>query len=312
MATETIRVEMIEKPLSAREVMILAELENRIVKDFAAFYRVGQALAEINSLRLYRNEEGRTFEQYCKELWDISKSKAYQLIDASGVYNQLQLLADTVSSTNGGQNSDNDDDSSANGGEIIDAHIILPLNERQCRPLTKFKDHPEQVAAIWRDVSTSAPNGKVTANHVNKVVKDYLGEQITKTVHKARKNISRTCSTEFSELFEAFSEQIVKERKANYKYTSRGEIVKALDQLRAEIAEDGETIEDHVLHGQSDDASKLQRAGFSLFRPDRSSMNIKQRNDQGSWVKYSGPYGTQKEMEAAFKAILQDDRNLRG
>ena len=312
MATETVRVEMIEKPLSAREMMKLAELENRIVKDFAAFYRVGQALAEINSLRLYRNEDGRTFEQYCKELWDISKSKAYQLIDASGVYKQLQLLADTVLSTNGGQNFDNDDESSANGGEIIDTHIILPLNERQCRPLTKFKDHPEQITAIWRDVSTSAPNGKVTASHVKKVVKGYLGEQITKTVHKARAQVARSCSAEFSQAFDAFSEQIRVERKANYKHTDRIVIINALDQLRAEIAEDGETIEDHVLNGQSDDASKLQGAGFILFRPDRSSMIIKQRSDTGSWVKHSGPYETHKEMEAEFRAILQNDMHLRG
>ena len=277
------------KDLSAQEKLRLEQLEKVVVENFRTFVQVGQALAEIRERKLYRMK-GKTFERYCRELFDIAERRVYELIGAAGVIENLRNCA------------------------VIDEYEnkqrFLPFNEAQTRPMTSL--NAEQQVVVWKAALDSAPKGKMTASHVKKVVKSFLGEKIKKTVHKARENVSRTCSAEFSELFEAFSEQIVKERKANYKYTSRGEIVKALDQLRAEIAEDGEMIEDHVLHGQSDDASKLQRAGFSLFRPDRSSMNIKQRNDQGSWVKYSGPYGTQKEMEAAFRAILQDDMHLRG
>ena len=133
------------------------------------------------------------------------------------------------------------------------------------------------------------------------------------TVHRAQREVVVNCSAEFSMSFEQFSQQIVKEREANYRHTARGFIVKALDQLRAELAEDGEAIEDQVLQGGGDDWSKLSRAGFSLFRMDRASMTIKQRsNETGGWLKRSGPFETLKDMESEFKVILQDDMNLRG
>lgn len=302
MSNKTIKIEESDKPLSAREAMSLAELEHKIVKDFAAFYRVGQALAEIKELRLYRNDVGRTFEQYCKELWDMSQSKAYQLIDGSMVYGHLQLQCEAKSSTNcgtfGGQENINDSK--------------LPLNEAQVRPLTRFKDHPEQIKTVWQEAIESAPKGKVTASHVSKVVKNYLGEKIEKTVHKAREKVAKNSSFEFSAAFETFSAQILSERNSGYKNISRGEIIQALDQLRADLAEDGELIEDQAFRGGSDDRSKLGKAGFSLFRTDRSSMAVKTLNDTGAWVKYSGPYATIKEMDAALSTILLDDKNLRG
>ena len=298
---KTIKLEVIEKPLSAREAMMLAEYEHTIVKDFAAFYRVGQALAEINRLRLYRTEEGRTFEQYCKELWDMSKSKAYQLIDASGVYGQLQMQCSDISSTNCGDFQD------------AEQERKLPLNEAQVRPLTKFKGHPEKIAEMWKEATRTAPGNKVTASHVSKIVKSYLGESIKKTIHKARQKISQSSSKEFSAAFNAFADQIDQARQDNYKNTSRSEIIKALDQLRDELAEDGDTIEDQVLRGGGDDWNKLSAAGFSLFRKDRASMTIKQRsNDTGGWTKFSGPFETLKEMEDEFRTLLQNDTHLRG
>ena len=70
-------------------------------------------------------------------------------------------------------------------------------------------------------------------------------------------------SAEFVESFEKLSLQIIKERNSGYKYTSRGAIVKALDQIRAEIAEDGNFIEDSVFHGSSDDMKQaLRRQAF--------------------------------------------------
>lgn len=274
------------KPLSAQEELRLGQLEKVVVENFRTFVQVGQALAEIRERKLYRLK-AMTFEKYCKDLFDIAKSRAHQLMDAAVVVQNFH-----------------------NCGSFVEGSQLLPVNEAQVRPLAKL--NAEQQVAVWKAALDSAPNGKVTASHVNKVVKKYLGEKIKSTVQRTQREVVVNCSAEFSMIFEEFSQQIVKEREANYRHTARGFIVKSLDQLRAELAEDGETIEDHVLHGQSDDASKLQKAGFSLFRSDRSSMTIKQRSDKGSWVKYSGPYGTQKEMDEAFKAILQDDMHLRG
>ncbi len=299
MTHTTIKLEESEKPLSAREAMMLAEYEHTIVKDFAAFYRVGQALAEINRLRLYRNEEGRTFKRYCRELWDMSKTQAYQLIDASGVYGHLQLQCENLLSANCGHLEEDSPERK------------LPLNEAQVRPLTKFKNSPEKITAIWQEASASAPNGKVTASHVNKTVRQYLGDKITKTVRQAQKKVSQTARVDFTEAFEKFSEQLLIERNSNYKYTSRGFIINTLDQLRAEIAEDGASIDEPAFQGGSDDANKLKRAGYSLFRADRTSMTLK-RSGTGGWEKHSGPYATIKEMDAAFRTLLQDDMHLRG
>lgn len=274
------------KELSVQEEKRLEQLENVVVENFQTFVQVGQALAEIRDRKLYRLK-AVTFEKYCKELFDIAKSRVYELINAAGV---IENVRNCGHSDNGQQ-------------------FLLPLNEAQVRPLTKLR--PEQQITVWNAAVESAPQGKITASHINSVVKQYLGDKITKTVRQAQKKVSQTARVDFTEAFEKFSEQLLIERNSNYKYTSRGFIINTLDQLRADLAEDGDFIDEPAFHGGSDDANKLKRAGYSLFRTDRTSMTIK-RSDTGGWVKHSGSYETIKEMEAAFKTLLQDDMHLRG
>ena len=275
------------KDLSTQEEKRLEQLEDVVVENFKTFVQVGQALAEIKERKLYRMK-ALTFEKYCKELFDIAKSRAYQLIEAADVVQNVH---------NCGRFDD-------------DRKSLLPLNEGQARPLAKLR--PEQQLAVWQAAVESAPKGKLTASHVQKVVKQYLGEKIQKTVHKAQKEVAVSCSAEFSEAFEAFSEQVIKERDANYKHTARGFIIKAIDQLRADLADDGDFIDEPAFRGSSSDANKLQRAGYSLFRMDRSSMTIKRRNDKGGWEKHAGDFATYKAMEEAFKEVLLDDMHLVG
>lgn len=274
--------------LSSRERMLLAELERRIVSEFSAFHRVGMALAEINERQLYR-ETHRTFELYCKNLWDMARGTAYRYIAAAEVYENVSKLE-------------------TNTEEPVS---LLPINEAQVRPLTRLK--PEQQAAVWRSVvNTVGPRRKLTASLVNKVVKNYLGEKVVTAMRKARAEVRLSpVSAEFIEAFERFSRQLEKERNAEYKFTPRFEIVKRLDQLRAEIATDGEEIEGPAFHGGSDDTSKLLRAGYRLFRTDRSSMTVKEHGGTG-WKKHSGPFDTIKAMDEELKAILQDEKHLRG
>ncbi|MHB1183361.1 MAG: hypothetical protein ACYC4A_01495 [Desulfobulbia bacterium] len=274
------------QPLSAREKMKLAELERRIVQDFGAFFRVGQALAEINELKLYR-ESHKTFEMYCKDLWDMARGTAYRHIAAAEVVENVSKL------------------------ETKDGPDLLPVNEAQVRPLTRLK--PDQQAAVWRLVLDNAgPEGKVTASLVNRAVKGYLGEKVVKAIRKATDEVRKSpVSKKFIEAFETFSAQIIREKESDYKLTARAEIVKRLDQLRAEIAEDGDLIEGPAFHGGSNDANKLARAGYRLFRTDRSSMTIKESSG-GGWKKHSGPFDTIKAMDEELKAILQDEKHLRG
>ena len=272
------------KDLSAQEEKRLEYLESIVVENLMTCFQVGRALIEIRERKLYR-KKAKTFEKYYKELFDIAKSRANQLMRASEVIENFHSC---------GSFKDKD---------------CLPKNEAQVRPLLKLS--PDQQVSVWKAVIESSPPGKTPSSHVDKVVKQYLGEKIKKTVHHAQEKVAQKASTDFSEAFNAFSDQILKERNSGYKYTSRGEIIRHLDQLRAELAMDGEAIDDCVFSGGSDDANKLSRAGYTLYRMDRTSMTIKERAG-GGWAKHSGPYATVKEMEAAFKEILLDDMHLVG
>ncbi len=296
---------VIEKPLSTRETMQLEKLEGVIKRDLAAFYRVGMALMTINNERLYRTTEGRTFEQYCKETWDVSKRQAYRLMDGALVYENLN----NILCPNGTLFEDAENSLSTIGGQTT-----LPLNERQIRPLVKFKNNPQQLANVWKTASRLAKNSnkKPTAAIVKRVVKDYLGENIEKAVRKAKEAAPDQVNDVFMAAFNSFADQITAARKGGYKEVSRDYIIRTLDQLRSEIAVDGEFVEDPVVYGGSNDWNKLEKAGFKLFRMDRASMTIRKRSEAGGWKKASGPYTTVKSMEAAFKELLLDDMHLRG
>ena len=68
--------------------------------------------------RLYR-EDYATFEDYCRDRWDISRPRAYQFIDSAQVSENLSTMVDKG-----------------------------PVNERQVRPLTKLP--AEQQAEAWQ------------------------------------------------------------------------------------------------------------------------------------------------------------------
>lgn len=122
----------------------LERLEGVIRKNLAAFYEVGQALMAIRDKRLYLHKNGgkyQTFEAYCQGVWDFNSSRARQLIMAT------EALENVKSVTSGN----------------------TPSSERQARPLSKLE--PEQQRQAWQKAVETAPEGKVTAAHVARVVK---------------------------------------------------------------------------------------------------------------------------------------------
>lgn len=126
----------------------LEELENTIKKNIGAFYEVGRALMEIRDKGLYKDVLGfDTFEAYCKARWAFTRQTAYQFIDSAKVIENV---------SHGLQ-------------------IPAPVNERQTRPLARLE--PEQQRQAWQKAVNTAPDGKVTAAHVSKVVKEITGEQ---------------------------------------------------------------------------------------------------------------------------------------
>jgi len=124
----------------------LAELEETIQKHLSAFYEVGFALMQIRDNRLYR-EAYTTFEAYCKEKWGFERNYANKLIRASEVVDNLGTV------------------------------VPIPTSERSIRPLTIIKD-PEEQREVYQKAVETAPEGKVTAQHVKNIVREHRGEAV--------------------------------------------------------------------------------------------------------------------------------------
>jgi len=69
----------------------LTRLEQTIDKGLAVWIQVGEALAEIRDSKLYR-ETHPTFEAYCRDRWNYTKSRAYQLMDGAQIAIECKAL----------------------------------------------------------------------------------------------------------------------------------------------------------------------------------------------------------------------------
>lgn len=127
--------------LTLAEQHDLAGLEQRIERGFAVFVDVGTALMEIRDRRLYRQQYS-TFEEYCRVRWGLKRQRAYELMDAAGV---VQNLSENF------------------------RH--LPTRESHAAALAPLE--PEVQRELWQRAVESAPNGKLTAAHVKQVVEAY-------------------------------------------------------------------------------------------------------------------------------------------
>ncbi|GAB3163042.1 hypothetical protein [Telluribacter humicola] len=74
--------------LSLDEQSRLEECEEVIHKGLKTFVEVGSALYEIRDKKLYRNHF-KTFESYCQERWQLKRQRAYELMGAAEIVNQL-------------------------------------------------------------------------------------------------------------------------------------------------------------------------------------------------------------------------------
>lgn len=115
----------------------LCELETVIERGLHTFVEVGAALLEIRDSRLYRENYG-TFEEYCRERWGIERRRAYQLMDAAEV------------------------------AENVKNFSHQSLRESHVAPLVGLP--PDQQVEVWREAIETAPNGRVTAAHVQETV----------------------------------------------------------------------------------------------------------------------------------------------
>lgn len=141
----------------------LERLEGVIQKNIGAFYEVGRALMQIRDRELYLLKNGggfQTFEAYCKGVWDMSRRHAYRLMESCGVIETVKC-----------------------------DQLVTPTTESQTRPLSKLE--PQQQREAWAKAVETAPEGKVTAAHVYKIVKE-MTEPVAPPAPKAAPKLTPT------------------------------------------------------------------------------------------------------------------------
>lgn len=84
--------------LTTNEQRELAECEAVIEAGQKTFVEVGEALTRIRDKRLYRATH-KSFDLYCQDMWNWTRQRANQLIDAAEVVNQLPNESRVLSTT---------------------------------------------------------------------------------------------------------------------------------------------------------------------------------------------------------------------
>jgi len=93
----------------------LAELEAQIGDAELSFVNKGKALKAVWKKGHHITAGYKSFEEYAETRWEMSRSRAYRLMDAADAYDVVANLAT----------------------------VPLPLNEAQCRELAKLKDEKD-------------------------------------------------------------------------------------------------------------------------------------------------------------------------
>jgi len=175
--------------LQPAESKKLETLEATIKTNLKSFYDVGVALAEIRDSRLYRASHA-TFEAYCKDRWDMSRIHAFRMIESASVYKNLLPMGN------------------------------IPQSERQARPLTSLE--PEQQIEVWAKVVETAPEGKITAKHIQAVIKESKNEPPTKKTTRLPKIPKEDIFEDsFIAAFNAFYYEIQNAKMGKWQKTSK-------------------------------------------------------------------------------------------
>lgn len=293
-----------EKKLTVKESSRLVKLEGIIEENFKGFVAVGNALAEIREKRLYRNDQHRTFEGYCRELWEMSHQRADQFIAASAVIENLTTIV-------------------VKKKDVPD--FILPVNEAQARELSRLE--PEAQQTVWQEVleeqkeqSQEGEPIKITASLIKKNVREHMGEkisgQIKKTTPKTPKTSKKsagksTASEEFLEAYNAFGEQIQKCHDDNWRSTSRSNVFENLTTLLHLVSKAGsKELKNNGCSMELSNREKLEKGGFRLFKMRPADLVIEEWRGGDTWM-VAVSSDTPKQLSDAFKELMDDPKNLR-
>lgn len=182
--------------------MSLAELENIIETNRCQFYQIGKALRRIRDQQLYRQLLFNSFESYVKERWDMAKSHAYRLIEASKVIDNLSPIGDG----------------------------ILPQNESQARALAQLK--PLDQRHIWREFIESGTT--MSASNIRRFIKMRLKRVVPTHQPKPAKLID-IISSSYKAAVMALLEEIRLAQNEHWQHTSRQAALFWLQVMKAKI-----------------------------------------------------------------------------
>ena len=129
----------------------LAENEQVIDRGLGTFIEVGEALSQIRDQRQYRDAGYSDFGTYCRERWGLSRQRAHQMMDASGVVGALS--------------------------NIFDTHT--PTRESHAAALTPLRHDPEAMAEVMDQVTTEA------AEQAARVTAERIAEKVAEKVRQA-------------------------------------------------------------------------------------------------------------------------------
>lgn len=164
---------------------ILADLENIIETNRREFRRVGKALRRIRDGRLYRELLFDSFEAYVTDRWDMARSQAYRLMDASKVIDNLSPIGDGV----------------------------LPQNESRARPLSRLKTIDQR--NIWREFVESGT--ALNASNIRK----FVNMRVKKAPEPKPENRVDIIAADFKAAVTAMFEQIRIAQNDHWQKTSR-------------------------------------------------------------------------------------------
>jgi len=294
-----------DKPLSPVEISRLGELETVIRENLKAWYAVGTAMIEIRESRLYRNDVGRTWEGYCREIFDMSHQHADRQIAAAKVIENLTPI-----------------------GVKEDGSVdweLLPANEAQARELSRLD--PEEQVQVWgqlvdskRMLGDASVQAKVTAKAVKNAVKALKGGSSTsgggrvadglrKALNERKRSDQRRKSDAFTAAWEALLEQVEEEQRSGWKATAREVVFDHLVEL-AEIVGDcgNQTMRDKKITFRRQNIEKLVAAGWSVLRKG-SATTIEQLGENDTWLLY-GEYETEALRNEALEDALLESNSI--
>jgi hypothetical protein len=126
--------------LAPTEQAALDRCEAVIAAGVETFVQVGNALAEIQAGKLYRQHYD-TFEEYCRDRWDIGRGRAYQLVSAAKITAELSTVVDKP-----------------------------PTNEREARAIAKAT--PADRPRVIERADQLAGDGSRTAKHIEQAASE--------------------------------------------------------------------------------------------------------------------------------------------